>query len=79
LNNSLEGLLAMIKKDARVLITGPTVSMLPDAFFEKGVTMLGGVIVTKPDEVLNVISEAGSGYHFFGKSAERMVISKIME
>lgn len=49
----------MIKKDARVLITGPTVSMLPDAFFEKGVTMLGGVIVTKPDEVLNVISEAG--------------------
>ncbi|MDD4402577.1 MAG: DUF364 domain-containing protein, partial [Desulfitobacteriaceae bacterium] len=45
LNNSLEGLLAMSKKEARVLVTGPTVSMLPDAFFEKGVTMLGGVIV----------------------------------
>lgn len=79
LNNSLEGLLAMGKKDVRVLVTGPTVSMLPDAFFEKGVTMLGGVIVTKPDEVLDIISEAGSGYHFFGKSAERMVIRKITE
>ncbi|MDD4402294.1 MAG: DUF364 domain-containing protein, partial [Desulfitobacteriaceae bacterium] len=76
---SLEGLLAMSKKEARVLVTGPTVSMLPDAFFEKGVTMLGGVIVTKPDEVLDIISEAGSGYHFFGKSAERVVIRKVME
>jgi uncharacterized protein (DUF4213/DUF364 family) len=59
LNNSLEGLLAMIKKDARVLITGPTVSMLPDAFFEKGVTMLGGVIVTKLIDKLKPDSYSG--------------------
>jgi uncharacterized protein (DUF4213/DUF364 family) len=74
INDTLEGLLKMAKSKARILVAGPTASMLPDAFFERGVTMLGGIIVTKPDEVLDIISEAGSGYHFFGKSAERLVI-----
>ena len=45
-------------------ISGPTASMLPDAFFRRGVTSLGGIAVTKPDELLNVLCEAGSGYHF---------------
>lgn len=77
INNTLEGLLSLVKKGAKVIVTGPTASMLPDAFFKRGVTVLGGIIVTKPDEVLDVISEAGSGYHFFGKSAERLVIRDI--
>ena len=51
-------------------------SMLPEAFFARGVTMLGGIQVTKPDELLNIISEGGSGYHFFGRYAERTVIRK---
>lgn len=50
--------------------------MLPEAFFARGVIMLGGIQVTKPDELLNIISEGGSGYHFFGRYAERTVISK---
>lgn len=48
----------------------------PEAFFARGVTMLGGIQVTKPDELLNIISEGGSGYHFFGRYAERTVIRK---
>ncbi|MGL6220913.1 MAG: Rossmann-like domain-containing protein, partial [Lacrimispora sphenoides] len=55
---------------------GPTASMLPDSFFQRGVTTMGGVLVTKPDEVLDIISEGGSGYHFFGRSAERLIINK---
>jgi hypothetical protein len=31
-------------------------------------------MVTEADRVLDVIAEAGSGYHFFGKGAERVVI-----
>lgn len=50
--------------------------LLPEAFFARGVTMLGGIQVTKPDELLNIISEGGSGYHFFGRYAERTVIRK---
>lgn len=50
--------------------------MLPEAFFACGVTMLGGIQVTKPDELLNIISEGGSGYHLFGRYAEWTVIRK---
>jgi hypothetical protein len=74
LNDTLPDLLAMCKPGADVLVTGPTAGMIPDAFFKRGVTVMGGILVTKPDELLDVISEGGSGYHFFGKSAERIVI-----
>lgn len=76
LNDTLEGLLSNIKEGAEVLVTGPTAGMLPDAFFKRGVTMIGGILVTKPDELLDIISEGGSGYHFFGKYAERIVVRK---
>ena len=68
--------IALAKEGAEVLVTGPTAGMLPDAFFKRGVTMIGGILVTKPDELLNIISEGGSGYHFFGKYAERIVVRK---
>lgn len=74
LNGTLSHILEIAKDDATILVTGPTASMIPDVFFEKGVTMTGGIVVTDADELLDVISEAGSGYHFFGKSAERAVI-----
>jgi len=48
--------------------------MYPEAFFNRGVTCLGGITVTNPDGMLDVISEGGSGYHFYGKYAEKTVI-----
>lgn len=74
LNDTLPELLSLCKADAQVLVTGPTAGMIPDVFFDKGVTVMGGIMVTKPDELLDIISEGGSGYHIFGKSAERIVI-----
>ena len=74
LNDTLPDLLAMCKPGADILVTGPTAGMIPDAFFKRGVTVMGGILVTKPDELLDVMIEGGSGYHFFGKSAERIVI-----
>jgi uncharacterized protein (DUF4213/DUF364 family) len=79
LNDTLPDLLAMAKAGAEILVTGPTASVLPDALFRRGVTMLGGIVVTKADELLDVISEGGSGYHFFGKSAKRTVIRRKKE
>ena len=55
-------------------VTGPTVSMLPDAFFKRGVTTLGGIAVTDADELLDLLCEGGSGYHFFGKSAQQTIV-----
>lgn len=74
LNGTLSHLLELAKPGAEILVTGPTASMIPDAFFNKGVTMTGGIVVTDADELLDIIAEAGSGYHFFGKSGERAVI-----
>lgn len=76
LNGTLSGLLEMARPDARVVVAGPTASMLPEAFFERGVDVLGGVLVTRPDELLDIVVEGGSGYHFFGRYAERMVIRR---
>lgn len=76
LNDTLPDILDNIKPGADVIVTGPTVSMLPDAFFKHGVSMLGGIQVTNTDELLSIISQAGSGYHFFGKSATRVILKK---
>jgi len=74
LNNTLEGLLSLCKPEARVVVVGPTVSLLPDAYLRRGVNILGGVRVTEPDALLDVLAEGGSGYHFFGRSAEKTVL-----
>lgn len=72
--HSLEAILACVMKGAQVIVVGPTASMLPGAFFRRGVTVLGGDLVTRPDDLLDILSEGGSGYHFFGKSADRIII-----
>lgn len=75
INDSLEGLLEMTKPGAKVIVVGPTVSMIPEAFFKRNVSYVGGVEVTDPDKLLDTLAEGGSGYHFFGKYAKKTVIS----
>ncbi len=74
LNNTLENLLELCRPQARVVLVGPTVGLVPDAFLRRGVDVLGGVRVTAPDAFLDVLTEGGSGYHFFGRSAEKVVL-----
>ncbi len=59
LNNTLANLLALCRKDTRVVMVGRSVGLLPDAFLHRGV---------------DVLAEGGSGYHFFGRSAEKVVL-----
>ncbi|MFW5648120.1 MAG: Rossmann-like domain-containing protein [Candidatus Alkaliphilus sp. MAG34] len=76
INDTLEGLLSMAKEGAEIIVVGPTASILPDAFFKRGVKKIGSLAVTKPDELLDILAEAGSGYHFCGKYASKTVIEK---
>jgi uncharacterized protein len=76
LNDTLENLLALCRPDARVVVVGPTVGLLPDAFLRRGVDVLGGVRITAADAFLDVLAEGGSGYHFFGRSAEKVVLAR---
>ncbi|MDE2167447.1 MAG: DUF364 domain-containing protein [Alphaproteobacteria bacterium] len=74
INGTLEALLSLARPEARVVIVGPTIGILPDAFLRRGVDILGGIRVNKPDAFLDILAEGGSGYHFFGRSAERVVL-----
>ena len=75
-NHTLEPILKAARPDAEVAVIGPTASMLPEALFDQGVRVVGGVWVKKPDELLDVLAAGGSGYHFFDKLAPRIVIEK---
>ena len=76
INHTLEGILAASKPNAEIAVMGPTASSLPEPLFKRGVSIVGGVVVTKPDKLLEIISTGGSGYHFFDRYADRFVIQK---
>lgn len=75
-NHTLEGILASARPDAEIAVMGPTASMLPEPMFERGVRVMGGVWVKRPDELLDVLAAGGSGYHFLDTLADRIVIEK---
>ena len=76
LNDTLEELLSWARPDARVTLVGPTVGLFPDAFLARGADILGSVRITAPDAFLDLLAEGGSGYHFFGRSAEKVVLAR---
>lgn len=76
INDTLEDLLSLARPTARVTMVGPTVSLLPDAFLRRGADILGTVRITAPDEFLETLAEGGSGYHFLGRSAQKVVLVK---
>jgi uncharacterized protein len=75
-NATLEDLLVLAPPEARVTIVGPTVGMLPDAFLSRGADVLGCIRITEPDAFLDLLAEGGSGYHFFGRSAQKIVLAR---
>jgi uncharacterized protein (DUF4213/DUF364 family) len=74
LNDTLEHLLGLAGPSCRVTMVGPTVGLLPDAFLRRGADILGSVRITDPDAFLDMLAEGGSGYHFLGRSAQKVVL-----
>ena len=74
INGTLEGLLKMLRPGAEAAIIGPTATLVVEPFARHGVTVLGGTRVLAPDELLELLAEGGSGYHFFGKTVERVTL-----
>jgi len=74
LNDTLDEILAAARPDACKVVVGPTVGLVPDAYLRRGCSVLGTIRVSRGDEFLDVLAEGGSGYHFFGKSAEKIVL-----
>lgn len=74
LNHTLEGILRNAAEGADIYLMGPTAGMLPGPLFARGVRVVGGIRVRRPDEVLDVLAAGGSGYHLFDELAERIVL-----
>jgi len=58
-NGTLEGMLLLCRRDAFVVLIGPTTPLSP-VLFDYGVDALCGVIAEDPDQVLTAITQEGS-------------------
>lgn len=74
INGSLDGLLRLLRPGAQAAVIGPTATLLPEPYARRGVTAVGGTRVLAADELLEILAEGGSGYHFFGKTVERVTL-----
>ena len=74
INDTLEGLLGLLKSGAEAAIIGPTAALIPGPFAERGATVVGGTRVLDPDTLLDMLAEGGSGYHLFGKTVARVTL-----
>jgi uncharacterized protein (DUF4213/DUF364 family) len=59
LNHTIDKLLDSARSCREVALMGPTTPLLPRVFDHTPVTLLSGVIVSRPDEVLRIVSEGG--------------------
>ncbi len=59
INHTIDKLLEAAGGCREVVVLGASTPLLPDAFCAKNVTLLSGVVVKKPGEVLRVVSEGG--------------------
>jgi uncharacterized protein (DUF4213/DUF364 family) len=59
INHTIDGLLQAASGCREVAVLGASTPLLPEAFAGEQVTMLSGVVVKDPHEVLRVVSEGG--------------------
>jgi uncharacterized protein (DUF4213/DUF364 family) len=58
-NGSIDYLLNSPKNAREIIMVGPTCGLIPDPFFNRGVTAIGGVKITNANKALQIIAEGG--------------------
>jgi len=71
-NHTIDRILSLIPQGRRTGIIGPTASMIPDAFFQKGVRVMAGIRIFDPDLMIKILKQGGSGYHLLQECSEKM-------
>ncbi|MDW8153645.1 MAG: DUF364 domain-containing protein [Armatimonadota bacterium] len=69
----LDELLDSCRGARRVVLAGPTASPWPEPFFQRGVHILGGILVLDGPRLVRIVGEGGSGY-FFQEAAEKVCL-----
>jgi uncharacterized protein len=75
-NGTIDDLLSWTKPAARVVVTGPTASMLPDALFRRNTGIVSGVVVTDADQALDMLAEGAVAYHLFRTCVRKINITR---
>lgn len=73
-NGTIDDLLKVISTDAQVIITGPSGNIIPDILFQNKISIIGGIRITDPDRLFNIVSEGGAGFHLYEYCARKICI-----
>jgi uncharacterized protein (DUF4213/DUF364 family) len=75
-NHTIDHILSFVRNGIRTAIIGPTASMIPDAFFKQGVTIMAGVQISNPDMMIRILKQGGSAYHLLKECSEKIAFLK---
>jgi uncharacterized protein (DUF4213/DUF364 family) len=71
-NHTIDATLSWVNHEKRTAIIGPTASLIPDAFFRRGVNVMAGVRVLNPDLMLSLLKQGGSAYHLLRECSKKI-------
>jgi uncharacterized protein (DUF4213/DUF364 family) len=71
INHTIDALLHAAQSCREVVVLGASTPLLPEAFSAANVTLLSGVLVESPEQILRVVSEGG-GMRFFGPHVRKV-------
>lgn len=73
-NGTIDSLLDWKSPKASALVVGPTASFVPDALFSRGVAVVSGVMVSDPDQAIDMVSEGALAYHLFHHCVKKVSV-----
>lgn len=73
-NGTMDELLSFSRKDARVMVLGPTTPLSP-VWFSYGVSLVSGTIVTDPSVVLRLVGEGIIFSQFHGRGVQLVTMT----
>jgi uncharacterized protein (DUF4213/DUF364 family) len=75
-NHTIDNILSHIAGERRTSIIGPTASMIPYAFYQRGVHIMAGVRITDPKMMIRILMQGGSAYHLLKECSEKIAFIK---
>jgi uncharacterized protein (DUF4213/DUF364 family) len=70
-NHTIDPILSFVKNGIRTAMIGPTASMIPDAFFKRGVHVMAGVRILNADLMIKILKQGGSAFHLLKECSEK--------
>jgi uncharacterized protein (DUF4213/DUF364 family) len=76
-NHTIDAILSPLHRRQRAAIIGPTASMVPDAFFRRGIKIMAGISILDPDRMIQILKQGGSGYHLLKECSKKIALMSV--